>query len=375
MDFKILNNQQAAERVFISYSHDNEKHKSQVFDFASRLREDGIDAIIDQFEEAPELGWPRWMERQIRDADYVVVVGSKLYHDRLLGDEDDGVGLGAKWEGAILYQHLYESDMKTKGFIPIIFHQADAEFIPMPLRPFTRYLIDGEQGYEKIYRRITNQPKARMPQLGKRRELPKVKGGGTLYFGGPIDPELWDVAKWRATFFVTGKDTSDAVIPSLGLGFRDRVSAEKIFAGWKQRYGEDDLDEELRVSIIEGDIPGEESGYTVHIGSDLETTYKKLSRKPKFEDDDVMMLTSRLNRMNPPPNSQNLDRFKQAVRQSKVFKIVWGIVSEDRQDIVEFGEIEIRKSRIYFRHIDEIGPNDPDVIVLKTGVIDRGDAD
>ena len=34
------------ERVFISYSHDTELHKSRILDFANRLREDGVDAIL-----------------------------------------------------------------------------------------------------------------------------------------------------------------------------------------------------------------------------------------------------------------------------------------------------------------------------------------
>ncbi|MFT5798315.1 MAG: hypothetical protein ACI84R_002380 [Candidatus Azotimanducaceae bacterium] len=233
------------EHVFISYSHDNELHKSMVLDFANRLREDGVVAIIDQYEESPELGWPRWMERQIRDADFVVVVGSKLYHDRLLGDEVDGVGLGAKWEGAILYQHLYESDMKTKGLIPAIFSTEDAKFIPMPLRAFTRYQLDDEAGYEKIYRRITNQPKSQKPRLGPRRELPapEVNSGGNMYVGGPIDPELWDKAKWRATFFITGDIEDTQFIPSIGLAFRDAEAAAQIFSGWSEKFGENDLDE------------------------------------------------------------------------------------------------------------------------------------
>lgn len=354
------------ERVFISYSHDTELHKSRILDFANRLREDGVDAIIDQHEEAPEQGWPRWMEKQIRDADFVLAVGSKLYHDRFLGEVEDGVGLGANWEGAILTQHLYENDMKTKGYVPIIFDPEDAQFIPIPLRPFTRYLVDSEAGYERIYRRITNQPKSQKPRLGARRELSTPKSGGNMYVSGPIVPELWDAAKWRGTFFMTSEDGEDGFIPCLGLGFRNRDAADKIFSGWSERYGENDSDEELRVSIIEGDVEGEEAGYSVHINTEWEATYKKLSRKNKMAEADFMIMISRINRMNPPEGSHNLARFKEAVRQSKVFYLVAGILSEDKTTVEEFGKIRIRKSRIYFRHVDDIGKNDPDFVVLKT---------
>ncbi|WP_159087020.1 SEFIR domain-containing protein [Loktanella sp. Alg231-35] len=306
----------APERVFISYSHDTEIHKGRALDFANRLREDGVDANIDQYEESPEHGWPLWMERQIRDADFVVVIGSELYHDRLLGDEIDGVGLGAKWEGGILRQHLYESDMKTKGFIPAIFSEDDARFIPTPLRAFTRYLIDGEEGYEKIYRRITNQPKAQKPRLGTRRKLPTpdAKSGGTIYVGGAIDVDLWNSAKWRGTFFVTGEFLENGQIPYLGIGFSNPDAGLKIFEGWSERFGDNNSDEELRISIIEGPIQGQEAGYTVHIGTELDETFKKLSQKSKMDENDLMMSITRLNRMTPPASSINLERFKTAVR-------------------------------------------------------------
>ncbi|WP_211227219.1 SEFIR domain-containing protein [Saccharospirillum impatiens] len=35
-------------RVFISYSHDSQLHKKWVLDIATRLRNSGIDAIVDQ---------------------------------------------------------------------------------------------------------------------------------------------------------------------------------------------------------------------------------------------------------------------------------------------------------------------------------------
>lgn len=51
--------------VFISYSQDSLSFADQVLSFANKLRREGIDAILDQYEEAPSEGWPRWMERCI----------------------------------------------------------------------------------------------------------------------------------------------------------------------------------------------------------------------------------------------------------------------------------------------------------------------
>lgn len=50
-------------KVFISYSHDSIKHKQWVLNLATRLRNNGIDAILDQFELKPGDDIPHFMEK------------------------------------------------------------------------------------------------------------------------------------------------------------------------------------------------------------------------------------------------------------------------------------------------------------------------
>jgi hypothetical protein len=77
-----------APRVFISYSHDSPQHDRQVLGLVDRLRVEGIDCMIDQYEPAPSSGWPRWMERQIREADFVLMVCTETYYRRVVGQEE-----------------------------------------------------------------------------------------------------------------------------------------------------------------------------------------------------------------------------------------------------------------------------------------------
>ena len=100
--------------VFISYSQDTVAFADKVLAFSNRLRSEGIDAILDQYEEAPPEGWPRWMENSINKADYVIVVGSKGYYDKIYGNVDQGKGRGVKWEGNLIYQKLYTFNKKYK---------------------------------------------------------------------------------------------------------------------------------------------------------------------------------------------------------------------------------------------------------------------
>src|ERR1041385_1390041 len=91
-------------RVFISYSHDSAEHLARVRQLADRLRSDGVDCHIDQYEMSPREGWPTWMSSHIHDSSFVLVVATEPYFRRVTGKESLGIGKGAKWEGAIISQ-------------------------------------------------------------------------------------------------------------------------------------------------------------------------------------------------------------------------------------------------------------------------------
>jgi hypothetical protein len=158
--------------VFISYSHDSPEHLGRVLSLSDRLRRDGIDCLIDQYEVSPRAGWPRWTMSQIEDARYVLIVCSETYHRRVRGREATGKGLGAKWEGSIITQELYDNEADGDRFIPVLFAPEDAAHIPVYLRGATRYVMDAD--YEKLYRHITNQPEHVKPALGTLRSLPPL---------------------------------------------------------------------------------------------------------------------------------------------------------------------------------------------------------
>ena len=58
----------AHEEIFISYSHDSVEHVKYVLGLSNRLRSEGIDSILDQYETSPPEGWPRWMDKKIRES-------------------------------------------------------------------------------------------------------------------------------------------------------------------------------------------------------------------------------------------------------------------------------------------------------------------
>jgi nucleoside phosphorylase len=166
-----MNLDSVSPKVFVSYSHDSQEHKDQVLALAERLRQDGIDCTIDQNEKSPAEGWQRWMLNQVKEATFVLVVCTETYDRRFRGSEKPGRGKGATWEGDMIIQELYDAQGQNPKFIPIILSSEDANFIPSPLRSTTSYRLNTTDGYEQLYRSLTNQHDTPRLELGKIRAL------------------------------------------------------------------------------------------------------------------------------------------------------------------------------------------------------------
>jgi hypothetical protein len=161
-------------RVFVSYSHDSTKHETMVLALCDRLRNEGVDACLDQYEaeDGPPEGWPIWMQKQIESSDFVLLVCTEKYRKRVEKNEEPGTGLGVVWEGHIIYNHLYTLQGMNSKFIPVVFSPEDIAYIPVLLNSTMRYRLETNEGYETLYRRLTGQPLIEKPVLGKVKALP-----------------------------------------------------------------------------------------------------------------------------------------------------------------------------------------------------------
>lgn len=171
-------------KVFISYSHDSNEHRERVLDLSNRLRTDGIDCEIDQYNPAPEQGWPRWMMQGIQQADYVLLVCTETYRKRLELEEEQGKGLGVKWEGSLIFNILYRNETFNRKFIPLVFDTENKAYIPDILFGYDYHDLSQPRGYDNLYRHIRGTLGAEKPPLGKSRytrtiysnSLPTVEG-------------------------------------------------------------------------------------------------------------------------------------------------------------------------------------------------------
>ncbi len=156
-----------APRVFISYSHDSDELKQSVLGLANRLRDGGVDAWLDQYVPAPPEGWPRWMDAEIKKADYVLLVCTETYLRRVSMDEEPGKGHGVLWESHLICQHIFNAGTVNSKFIPVLPSGGKSAHVPTPLGSVQRYYPFLDAGYEELYRRLTGQPAIQVPALGK----------------------------------------------------------------------------------------------------------------------------------------------------------------------------------------------------------------
>src|SRR5271166_3125129 len=159
-----------APKVFVSYSHDSDEHADRVLDLSNALRQDGCDVALDRyFHRGPEEGWPLWMDRNIRDADFVLMVCTATYLRRVMNEEEPGHGLGVRWEGKLIYNRIYHDKPSGSRFIPILLPGSVPAHIPTPVLGHIRYEIASfsrtDRGYDGLCRHLMNKPEVVAPKI------------------------------------------------------------------------------------------------------------------------------------------------------------------------------------------------------------------
>ena len=164
---------------------------------------EGIDVILDQYvHPAPEEGWPRWMDRNIDEAQFALMVCTETYRRRVMGQEEPGKGLGVRWEGSLIYNRIYHDKPSGSRFIPILLPGSEPAHIPNPVQGHAYYRIATfdltDPGFEALYRHLTDQPATLKPGLGELIILPpkprlrpspdplSPSGGPTTNVGGHV---------------------------------------------------------------------------------------------------------------------------------------------------------------------------------------------
>jgi formylglycine-generating enzyme required for sulfatase activity len=101
-------------KAFVSYSWESETHKLWVQELAVRLRLDGVEVLLDQWELAPGDQLALFMERAVRESDAVLVVCTPAYKAK--SDRRSG---GVGYEGDVMTAEVANGASRRK-FVPLL---------------------------------------------------------------------------------------------------------------------------------------------------------------------------------------------------------------------------------------------------------------
>ena len=355
-------------KVFISYAHDTEQFADKVLNFSNKLRENLVDANIDQYEECPPQGWPRWMESEINSADFVLIICTEAYFNKVKLYES-GEGKGVNWEINIIYQHLYDSCCNNLKFIPIVFSDYHTDNILKPLKSATIYFVDRERNFNKLCNRLkgirnTIKPPLATTEPDAQLELKQRKN---LFVTSFIDINTWDKAGWGGVTYVFDPDNKKP--PIFALTFESTDNAAKIFADWKELCKDEPFDD-IDIAIIEGKVEGLGDGYFVHISTNIDRCVKRAEEQGCQIDKTLIMVFSRYQHMQPSFFSNNLNIFRKQYELMKKFYIApacfkSGARSDNLNDIAINFDLLIEMQNIRFMKAEDLTPNDLEYAVVK----------
>lgn len=313
-------------KVFISYSHQDLDYEKRILEFANKLRSEGIDANVDLYEESPVEGWPRWMENQIRDSDFVLIINSKSYHDKCYSEIMQGKGVS--WEVNIVYQHIYDNNSHNEKFIPVYFDEKDIQYILTPLKPFTHYNVNKKNSFDNLYWRLRGVSKRNKPLLGELRPL-EEKSQKSMFVSSPIDLDKWNKAGWTGMAYLFYPNST----PVLGLIFKNYEVGKSIFKEWQSHSENGYVDHFVSLDFIIPPFPkgswiysdpdlSHGKGYFVHIGPNVNKSIERAQGSGISREDLLLATFSRYTWMPELNGSRNRETFMTMINNGAKFYLI-----------------------------------------------------
>ncbi|MBI4331648.1 MAG: toll/interleukin-1 receptor domain-containing protein [Chloroflexi bacterium] len=152
-------------KVFVSYSHGGHEHKLWVLELAASLRKKGVDTALDQWDLLPGQDMTLFMESQIRESDFVILVCTPTYAEKS-NIPRGGVG----YEKNIISAEMLQSQNLRPKFIPLLrkgdFQTALPSYLGSKHCIDFRESRDQAESLDELLKAIHEVPPASKPPLG-----------------------------------------------------------------------------------------------------------------------------------------------------------------------------------------------------------------
>ncbi|MEH6578827.1 MAG: hypothetical protein V7731_17330 [Amphritea sp.] len=190
-------------------------------------------------------------------------------------------------------------------------------------------MSDWQDAVQKSYELRTTRPTLTLIELkdenvtdsndGEERsdKPPEVKDHRALKVRSVIDVHSWDQACWRGTAYA---QFSPSQPPCVAFLFENEEGAKNIFERWRERFGTQDENEEISLSIIRQLPQQNKHHYCVLITS-------KLPEAGDCKSDQIITMTTRSMVMEPD-SDVNLERFLESYRHFGAFYLLPALLND-----------------------------------------------
>ena len=243
-------------QVFISYRQTDDEQRKRVRDFGERLRDRGIDVILDQFfletnPGGPDEGWDKWSSDRALYTDYVLIIGTREWFQCFEKTQPPGTGLGAACEADDLRHRIFEAGGVIKTIRIVFFDDADAVHISGKLKRYHRF--HAERDFENIVRwlgtLIIETPRTSIPHnlpslqpfFGREEELAQIADA--------LDPES---RTWGALIDGPGGMGKTSLAVRAAYDAPSEAFEKIVFVSLKSRELDDDGERDLSGFLISG---------------------------------------------------------------------------------------------------------------------------
>lgn len=169
--------------AFVSWAHvdqdwsqaEIEARRNSVFELATELRRNGIDADVDLYHLTDSVDWTRWGPHRIDECDFVLVVVSKSWRLVWEGSGDPQKGAGAAAEADSLRSiYAVNREVFLEKVRLVLLPGTDSRDIPAGIHGVPRFPLEtiDENGLSSLLRNLTEQPEFPKNELGPLPELP-----------------------------------------------------------------------------------------------------------------------------------------------------------------------------------------------------------
>ena len=169
--------------VFVSYSHDDQDHRRWVLALATRLRGNGVDTVLDQWNLTLGQNLATFMERGLSSANRVLCICTEPY----VAKANDGCG-GVGYEKQIMTAEVLDCP-NSSWVVPLVRSGTGPDVVPTFLRGrvYVDFRDEGvyEEKYEELLRELLNEPAVPVPPIGPNPFETTKQFMGKQFYPGP----------------------------------------------------------------------------------------------------------------------------------------------------------------------------------------------